>query len=54
MGFMSPIFTEVTLKPQGCVLVTKHTTSVLGIFTAAGEGAEAHKGFFPLCVPQLN
>lgn len=44
--FIPLVFTERTPKPQGCVLVTKHTTSVLGIFTAAGEGAEAGKGFF--------
>lgn len=44
--FIPLVFTERTPKPQGCVLVTKHTTSMLGIFTAAGEGAEAGKGFF--------
>lgn len=50
MVFISLIVIKMTLKPKGCVLVTKHTTAVLRIFTAAGEGAEFGKGFFPpLC-----
>lgn len=54
MVFISLIVIKMTLKPKGCVLATKHTTSVMGSFTAAGEGAEVGKGFSPLCALQLN